>query len=531
MKQFRFSFSFLILSSLSFILVLTWVLLSLISFKTAENDLLQQKSDKARLLLASFKALVPRDPAAVAPSPASTLAQRFAREGEFVGLTVSGRDGTVLYSLGSEALGDGMLAETIASGAESARFSGGRGTLRRYAPLVRDGRSVGAARLELSLKGEQKLLAQSRHLFLAYCVLDFLLLLAVGSFLLSRFIVAPVRRLLATTERIGQGDYSHRAAVGGGREIAELAESFNGMVDVLRAKQEEADRYVRSLEQANRELQEAREEALRSEKLASVGLLAAGTAHEIGTPLTSIMGYAGLLMDEVADDPRKADYLRRIERDAERIDRIVRDLLNFARPAEGATEAVDAAVLVASTLEMLELQGAFKGIAVTVDVAGELPPIVVDPFQLQQVLINLFINARDAMPDGGKLDVRTSAGRFTPPVQTTSSSLHVSGRRKEDFDGVFHASFAAESEPVPCVRIEVADTGCGIAPERLGRIFDPFFTTKEPGRGTGLGLAISARIVDSFDGRITVESSVGKGTTFVIWLPVAGSVTDRGMEQ
>lgn len=528
MKQLRFSLSFLILSSLSFVLVLTWVLLSIISFKTSENDLLQQKSDKARLLLASFAALVPQDLSAIDSSPAGTLARRFALEAEFVGLTVAGRDGTVLYRLGSEAPEEGMLAEAIATGAESARFSDGRGTLRRYAPLLRDGIPVGAVRLELSLKGEQKLLARSRHLFLAYCVLDFLLLLGVGSLLLSRFIVVPVRKLLGTTERIGRGDYSHRAAVGGGREIAELADSFNGMVDALRAKQEEAERHVRSLERANRELQEAREESLRSEKLASVGLLAAGTAHEIGTPLTAIMGYAGLLREELADDPRRADYLLRIERDAERIDRIVRDLLDFARPAQGATETFDVAALVAATVEMLERQGAFKGIAVTVRADEGVPSLVADPHQLQQVLINLFINARDAMPDGGTLEVRTSPGRFTPPVQAEASSAPVVGRRRGDFGGAFHAPFAPEGEPVPCVRIDVADTGCGIAPEGLGRIFDPFFTTKEPGKGTGLGLAISARIVDSFGGRITVESTVGEGARFVIWLPVGSGALNEG---
>lgn len=500
MKQFRFSLSFLILSSLSFILVLTWVLLSLISFTTAENDLIQQKSDKARLLLASFTVLVPPDLAAVASSPAGTLAERLAREGEFVGLAVAGRDGAVRYRLGAEVPDAGMLAETVRGGVEAARFTEGRGTIRRYAPIIHDGKTLGAARLELSLQGEQKLLTRSRHLFLAYCGLDFLLLLGVGSLLLSRFIVVPVRRLLGTTERIGRGDYSHRAAVAGGREIAELAESFNGMVDALRAKQEEADRHVRSLERANRELQEAREEAFRSEKLASVGLLAAGTAHEIGTPLTAIMGYVELLRDELADDPRRADYLRRIERDGERIDRIVRDLLDFARPSPGATEIFDATVLVASTVEMLELQGAFKGIAVTVTADEGVSPLAADPHQLQQVLINLFINARDAMPDGGCLEVRTSPGLTAPPGEGEAS--------------------------VPCICIEVADTGCGIPREQLGRIFDPFFTSKEPGKGTGLGLAIAARIVDSLGGRITVESAVGKGTRFVIWLPVGTGTGD-----
>ncbi|RNC69869.1 MAG: HAMP domain-containing protein [Desulfuromonadales bacterium] len=519
MRQFRFSLSFLILSSLSFILVLTWVLLSLISFKTAENDLLQQKSDKARILLASFVAVVPPVLADIPQSAAGALAQRLAREEEFIGLTVVGRDGRPAYALGNTEAREGRLAQTLASGAESVWFLEGKGAISRYAPLVVQGKTIGAARLDLSLKGEKRMLAQSRHLFMAYFTLDFLLLLAVGSFFLSRFIVVPVRKLLAATERIGTGDFSQRASVPGGREIAELADAFNTMVDALRTKQEEASRHVRSLERTNRELQAAREETLRSEKMASVGLLAAGTAHEIGTPLAAIMGYAALLGEELAADPEKADYLRRIGQDAERIDRIVRDLLNYARPVDGATETIDAATLVAATVEMLQRQGVFKLIDVQLRADAGLSPLQADYHQLQQVLINLLINARDAMPDGGRLEVRIAAGEFVPPVVSGELAV-VGGRRKSDFGGAFRTPFAAGDETVTCVRIEVADTGAGIPPEHLGRIFDPFFTTKEPGKGTGLGLAISARIIDSFGGRITVESAAGHGSRFVVWLPV-----------
>ena len=525
MKQFRFSLGFLILSSLSFLLVLTWILLSLISFRTAENDLLQQKSDKARLLLASFTTLVPASPDDIAVSPAGELARRLAREKEFTGLLVVGGDGAPRYALGDAGGIDERLRQTLATGAETAWVPEGAGQLRRYAPIMADGRVTGAARLVLSLEGERRLLSQSRHLFLAYFVLDFLLLLAVGSLILSRFIVSPIRRLLAATERIRAGDLSHRAVAPGGREIAELADSINAMMDELRARREEAERYVASLERANRELQAAREETIRTEKMASVGLLAAGTAHEIGTPLAAIMGYAALLNEELAGDPEKADYLRRIGQDAERIDRIVRDLLDFARPAPGAGEAVDVAALVDSTVEMLTRQGMFKQVEVSMELPAGLPRPAADPHQLQQVLINLVINARDAMADGGRLTVCASAGRFISPPRTDSLfplPPAVGGRRRGDFGGAFRTPFARGTENVPCVLIEVADTGTGIPPEQIERIFDPFFTTKEPGKGTGLGLAISARIVDSFGGRITVESAVGHGTKFIVWLPVTG---------
>jgi signal transduction histidine kinase len=267
--------------------------------------------------------------------------------------------------------------------------------------------------------------------------------------------------------------------------------------------------------------------------MASVGLLAAGTAHEIGTPLSAVIGYAGILRDELADDPVKADYLRRIEQESARIDRIVRDLLNYARPAPAELESVDVAALVADTFEMLERQGLFKKITTSLEETDGVPPLVIDRHQLLQVLINLFVNGRDAMPAGGKLTVRVTAGALAMNEERLRHArpFVTMGRRKEDFQGAFRASFFSGGDTTPCVKIEVSDNGSGIDEEHLRRIFDPFFTTKEPGKGTGLGLSISARIVDASGGRITVTSARGVGTTFTVWLPtggVAGESRERG---
>jgi signal transduction histidine kinase len=310
--------------------------------------------------------------------------------------------------------------------------------------------------------------------------------------------------------------------VPGGAEIAELARSFNVMLAALKSKQEEADAHMKSLEKANQDLQAAREETIRTEKMASVGLLAAGTAHEIGTPLSAIIGYTGILLDELKDDELKADYLRRIEKESARIDRIVRDLLNYARPSTAEFEHVDVACLLEETFDMLERQGAFKKIGRSMEVEKDIPPLFIDRHQMLQVLINLIINARDAMPQGGEITVRVYTGelRMNPGKDPRLPPLVTMGRRKEDFQGAFRASFLSGRSFANCVKIEVRDSGTGIDEEILGRIFDPFFTTKEPGKGTGLGLSISARIIDSFGGRITVESARGNGTRFIIWLPV-----------
>jgi two-component system NtrC family sensor kinase len=523
LRSFRFSLTFALLSSLACLLLLTWIMLSLISFKTAEKDLLEQKNEEARILLASFMAIIPDplSPFAENSAPAK-LAAKLAKESDFAGLVVIDGRGETVFSRADKRGIDPGLRETLKIGRESFLFSRDGSVIFRYAPLRNRDGIAGAARMALSLSGEYERLNRSRHIFLAYFVLDFFLLLTFGSYLLSRIVVVPIRRLLAATEQIAAGDYSQSVHAPGGAEIAELANSFNLMLEALRRKQEEAEAHMKSLERANTELQAAREETIRSEKMASIGLLAAGTAHEIGTPLSAIIGYTGILLDEMKDDTVKADYLRRIEQESARIDRIVRDLLNYARPTTAEFEHLNIADLLADTIDMLERQGIFKKIRTSIEIEKDIPPLFIDRHQLLQVLINLIINARDAMPEGGEIAVRAYTGelRMNPEKDSHLPPFTTMGRRKEDFQGAFRASFLSGRSFTNCVKIEVRDRGTGIDEQNMGRIFDPFFSTKEPGKGTGLGLSISARIIDSFGGRITVESAKSKGTRFVIWLPV-----------
>ncbi len=519
MKPYRFSLTFIILSSLTLLLILTWFLVSLISFKTAENDLISQKNEEGRVLLASFASLYSaKIPENERIKAIEHFAEKLSTYKSFAGLTVIDEQSGMSFRLKDRNSLDEQLSRVLRGGGETFRFFGQGLFVSRYAPIVREGKIAGAARLTLSLQAEYDRLSRSRHIFLAYFVLDFILLLCLGSYLLSRFIVVPIRRLLTATERIAAGDLDQRVSVPGGAEIADLAGAFNRMVDALREKRDDIERHVKSLEEINRELHSARLEVIRSEKMASVGLLAAGTAHEIGTPLSAIMGYAGILHDEFRDDPVKADYLKRIEAESERIDRIVRGLLDYARPNPSVFDETDVAQVIVSTLDMLEGQGALKHLEKLLELEKGLPPVYADSHQLRQVFTNLVINARDAMPDGGMLTFRAGmracvAGPDVAAPQATGAAM---GRRKGDFGGVFMASFR---ENDLMVKIEIIDNGKGIEPENLERIFDPFFTTKEPGQGTGLGLAISARIIDSFGGRITVESETGKGSRFTVWLP------------
>lgn len=417
-------------------------------------------------------------------APAALYAAKLSEERSFERLTLLDKSGKIIYSVGKE--GSDLYRPFTQPGRqeEESRVISDGGALTRSMQVIRDGQQVGRAGLILSLEDEQLRIQRTRQLLLTYFGLDFILLLGLGAFILSRIVVAPVNRLLSATEKITGGVYGHQISVTGALELARLAESFNAMSSTLEQKQHEVTSHVAALEQVNLDLQQAREETIRSEKMASVGLLAAGTAHEIGTPLASVMGYTEILAQELEQNPAHADYLARILDSCGRIDRIVKGLLEYARPKQAVYEPVALALLVQDTVNLLQQQGFFRGITLSITTATVTSLVSLDPHQLQQVLINLLINASDAMPSGGEIKLL----------------LDQSGDKKTQL-------------------LRVCDIGTGIATQHIDKLFDPFFTTKSPGKGTGLGLAISARIVESFGGRITVQSEVGQGSSFTIHLP------------
>jgi len=502
MSSFRPSLIASILAFLSCLLLMAWLLFSLFAFRTAANDLYAQKGDHARMLLATFISQLPNTiptyPDGIIPSnsPAGIFAQKLAEDASFIRLTLLDSNSKVIYTAGPDNIDIYRPFSGLADTATGSFVLPDGSGFVCIAPVVRNGVAVAKAGLELSLAPEKSRLQRSRQLFTAYFAIDFILLLGVGAFILSRIVVKPVNRLLAATEKITGGQYGQRVGITGSSELARLAVSFNQMSETLLNKDHEVNAHVAALEKANSELRQAREEALRSEKMASIGLLAAGMAHEIGTPLASIMGYAELLAGEKPDQAAIQDYTRRISQDCSRIDRIVRGLLDYSRPRAHVSGSVDIPRLVSESVELLSQQGVFKGIKVSTWYAESLPLVMADQHQLQQVLINLLLNSRDALPlEGGKIAIRgiVEVGEY----------------------------------PQGCVRLEVLDNGCGIPEENLKNIFEPFFTTKEPGKGTGLGLAIAARIIEGSGGRIAVKSKPERGSCFTLWLPVAAEGTGK----
>jgi signal transduction histidine kinase len=350
---------------------------------------------------------------------------------------------------------------------------------------------------------------------------------AIGAVLLKRRLLQPIDRMIAGVEAISAGELTARLPDAETREMARLSAAVTQMVERLIRDQRTLAENIRSLDETNRQLTEARDAMVRTEKMASVGRLSAGIAHEVGNPLGAILGYLGLLSRD-HHQARRGELLAAAEREARRIDRIIRGLLDFARIREAATEPTDVNAVVRETIELVQLQGHFSNVSVALHLSEEPLVVVADHYQLQQVLVNLLVNAADAMPEGepGRIEVRTGARAAEPPAQPGPA------RRRGDPPGVdythrrrFAASFShlgddPESPSGRVAEIVVADSGSGIPEELVSQIFEPFVTTKEPGKGTGLGLAVCARLVEGMGGGIRAANRADVGAEFTVVLPL-----------
>ena len=345
-----------------------------------------------------------------------------------------------------------------------------------------------------------------------------------GRWLIQTRIMRPLDRIVEGAEAIASGDYGRRLPRGDSREVDRLSESVNRMAGHLIEHQWELKRNIESLEDTNRELTEARDELIRAEKMASLGQMAAGVAHEIGNPLAAITGNVDLLKRRVSGD-RERELVEATAEQAKRIDRIVRGLLDYARAREPRVRPIDVNEVVEQGLALVLTQRRFDDVEITTSLDPEIPAVEADPFQLEQVRVNLLLNAVDAMEEADPREIRIATSQAIEDV-----APHLPARRKDDPPGIDYSHRRRYNQPdrVPrtyafepgqsLVEIRVADTGPGIPTELLERIFEPFMTTKEPGKGTGLGLAVSARLIDGMDGTIRADNTEG-GAVFTIQLP------------
>jgi two-component system NtrC family sensor kinase len=364
----------------------------------------------------------------------------------------------------------------------------GSGTeLLAYAPITVRTSVIGAVRVAVAAPAPTTVvLRRSGWVLLSLAAGNALLVLGLGYMVLTQLVVRPLQTVERATARVTAGDWEQAITPSGPREVVALAAAFNQMTASLASQ---------------------REQLIRTEKLASVGQLAAGVAHEIGNPLAAILGFVDILRSDLSGatapllpaDHR--DMLDRVKAETQRIHRTIQDLLDYSRPSREDPQPTDPLKILTASQGLLEPQKRFRGVRVVTapgtQPAGSAtqsatqsqsfpswPRVLVSPGRLQQVFVNLLLNAADAMD-----------GEGTVAVSCVGTAAHV--------------------------LLTFADTGPGVPPELRRKIFDPFFTTKPPGQGTGLGLAISRSIVESYGGTLDVDPAVtpGSGAAFVIALP------------
>jgi signal transduction histidine kinase len=365
----------------------------------------------------------------------------------------------------------------------------GRDFLITYLPVKTGSSRTGAIELSESLDELhgyiRDSLRQSALLLGATVGSGLLLMVILGSLWVNR----PLRKLTEAAQRIGTGDFSTAVTISGRDELAELSDT----IDRMRGQLAEA----RTAQQAANDAKlEALEKLRHTERLATLGRLSAGMAHELGTPLNVIAGRAQLIARQnlSAEDTRRS--ARIIGEQANRMTAIMRQLLDFARRGQARKQPVELNGLVQGVIDLLAPTARKQSVEIDWQPAEKSPTVDADPGQLQQVLLNLAMNGIQAMLDGGRLKLRLEQAE----------------------QAVRPGSEAAE--PGKWCRIQVEDRGQGISADDLPHIFDPFFTTKDVGQGTGLGLSIAYGIIEEHGGWIDVDSTPGKGSLFSIWLPL-----------
>jgi len=428
-----------------------WVLLLVAEARTDEAEQAQAKLQAVEAVRLLGAGLDPAQPLG-APSNRARLAsarQALLDRGVVADVVVADEQGAVLA-------GDPRPDPELASARNVAAPSVTRREGARFVYLP-----FGAGVARLRMAPSHATLGSARYLLVSVAALMTLLVLAFGAMFIRR-VVGPLEALAAAADRVAAGELDVPPVHSGaqGDEVARLTQAFNHMTASLRGQ---------------------RDQMVAQEKLATVGRLSAGVAHEVGNPLAAVLGYLDIMLPD-EKDPERRDMLERVRKETDRIRTIIADLLDYSRPVAVEREPVDLREAVETSVSLLRPQARFRAVEVHDAVPAELPRAAASSSRLTQVLVNLLLNAADAMHGAG--------------------AVHVDGRADDGH-----------------VTLTVRDTGPGVPAADRGRIFDPFFTTKEPGAGTGLGLAISRAIVDAMGGELTLTDGHGPGATFAVRLP------------
>lgn len=366
-------------------------------------------------------------------------------------------------------------------------------------PLFHQGNIVGGAGIVFPLKGLYESLRRIQYILWIYIFINTIVFTIIGIYRLTSITVRPLQRLVRRAEEYQGNETVFFLHEKGNNDFGKLSKALNRMLQHIAEDKEKLKTAVNSLEKANVDLRQAQKEMVRAEKLASVGRLSAGIAHEIGNPIGIVVGYLELLKQEGISDEERKEFILRTEGEIKKIDKIIRQLLDFSKPSNEEMEAVSVHTIIEDTLDACQFHPLMSDIDLDLKLSAKNDWVIADPNQLRQVFLNLFINAADSISSAkghsqGKITI-SSENFSNIPIETRDRSN--------------------------VLKIDYADNGVGIPEENLGNIFDPFYTTKTPGKGTGLGLSVCFMIIEGIGGKIEAASKEGSGTTITVYLPLS----------
>ncbi len=364
-------------------------------------------------------------------------------------------------------------------------------------PVRAHGRIAGSIAVMIPLAAIYSSIRGYERIILVSLLVNLIVLSVVGLFRFLRSTVRPIENLVSLAESYSEDDSLPFLMLDGGDEFGQLSGALNRMLGRIEDDKEKLRATVRSLEEANRELRNTQQEMVRTEKLASIGRLAAGMAHEIGNPLGIVQGYMGLLKMRNLSVEERFDYAGRAEQELQRVNSLIRQLLDFSRASTGQRQQVSLHEILSSLESMVRHQPFLAGVELICSFGAVHDTVLANPDQLMQVFLNCLMNSADAIVAAGREE-----GRIT--ISTRSGSQQ--------------GSDAAADQIV----VSITDNGEGIREEDLANVLDPFFTTKAPGKGTGLGLSVSHSIVTGHGGSMVIRSIYTKETTIEIRLPLMG---------
>jgi signal transduction histidine kinase len=499
--------------TIAMLLFVAMVLIDLVIVVTTQNELIRAEISKGDILLAGLQDDLIDTRLWENIGSHSALKMKIMSIFDEAGVScalIMGRDGGELCFGEKQCSAQkklvGFSRQAILSGKKSVNFSGKiwgifwkqNRNLIISLPLFQNSTPVASASIVLPLEGIYGRLRRSQKIFLVYILINTAILGFTGIRRLSKVYFQPLTRLALRAEEYRDDDEFIFTVRKEDNELNTLSKALNSMLRRISDDKETLRSTVMSLEKANLELKKAQEEIIRAEKLASVGRLSAGIAHEIGNPIGIVMGYLELLKQTGISEAEKDEYILRTEKEIERINTIIRQLLEISRPSSTDLRSVAVHALIDDIADVLKVQPLMSNIDLERHLGSENDTVLADPSQLRQVFLNLIINAADAISTMGR-DVDGQL-KITTELETVPETQ-------------------SQGQP-SMLKIRFIDNGPGIREEDIGNIFDPFFTTKEPGKGTGLGLSVSFMIVESLGGKMSVTSQMGEGTTMTINLPL-----------